>query len=127
MSMSTQDLTLLSPDLLSFPSCSSMGCMSVTQDVQTGSSKRETRCSAANRFNDGAVNGSDALQGRNGESRSSVAATSVGQEIRRGLRVVNGDGGGSLCLSEQEMLLRKQEQACSSIWTHSLTNTAYSH
>lgn len=57
-------------------------------------SRRETRHDAATCFNGDALNGSDALQGRNSESQSSVAATSVGQEITKSLHVFNGDGGG---------------------------------
>lgn len=69
--------------------------------------KRETRSGTANGFNGGTLNGSDALQGKNGESQSSVAATSVGQDIKKSLKVLNGDGRGRrdgavcVCLSRK--------------------------
>lgn len=71
------------------------------------------------------------LQERNGESPSSIATTSVVQEGRKSLCVFNtvlgGVGGCSLCLSEQEKLLRKQEldhlQSCSRIWSLSFTDS----
>lgn len=59
--------------------------------------KRQTRGAAT-------LNGSDALQRKNGEGQSSVAATSVGQDIKKSL---NGAGRDP---REQQTPLRKQEE-----------------